>query len=128
MEGKDIAEVIKEALAQTLVFYYPFAGRLKEGANGKLIVECNSEEVKFIKADANVTLQQFGEPLQPPFPCFKELLFDVPGSQAMLNGPLLLIQVTRLKCGGFIFSLCFNQVTCDATGLQQFMSAIGEMA
>ncbi|MBA0702005.1 hypothetical protein Goari_005464, partial [Gossypium aridum] len=112
MEGKDIAEVIKEALAQTLVFYYPFAGRLKEGAHGKLIVDCNGEGVMFIKADADVTLEQFGEPLQPPFPCFEELLFDV----------------TQLKCGGFIFALRFNHVMCDSTGLQQFMSAIGEMA
>ncbi|MFQ6649081.1 hypothetical protein Gotur_022814 [Gossypium turneri] len=128
MEGKDIAEVIKEVLAQTLVFYYPFAGRLKEGAHGKLIVDCNGEGVMFIKADADVTLEQFGEPLQPPFPCFEELLFDVPGSQAMLNCPLLLVQVTQLKCGGFIFALRFNRVMCDGTGLQQFMSAIGEMA
>nr|KJB78759.1 hypothetical protein B456_013G017100 [Gossypium raimondii] len=90
MKGKDIAEVIKEALAQTLVFYYPFAGRLKEGANGKLIVDCNGEGVMFIKADADITLEQFGEPIQPPFPCFEELLFDVPGSQAMLNCPLLI--------------------------------------
>ncbi|MBA0874842.1 hypothetical protein Goshw_022901 [Gossypium schwendimanii] len=120
MEGKDIAEVIKEALAQTLVFYYSFAGRLKEGAHGKLIVD-NGEGVMFIKADADVTLQ-------PPFPCFEELLFDVPGSQAMPNCPLLLVQVTQLKCGGFIFALRFNHVMCDGTGLQQFMSAIGEMA
>ncbi|PPD98600.1 hypothetical protein GOBAR_DD04410 [Gossypium barbadense] len=90
MKGKDIAEVIKEALAQTLVFYYPFAGRLKEGANGKLIVDCNGDGVMFIKADTDITLEQFGEPLQPPFPCFEELLFDVPGSQAMLNCPLLI--------------------------------------
>ncbi|KAG4164430.1 hypothetical protein ERO13_A13G014400v2 [Gossypium hirsutum] len=128
MEGKYIAKVIKEALAQTLVFYYPFAGRLKEGANGNLIVDCNGEGVMFIKADADVTLEQFGEPLQPPFPCFEELLFDVPGSQAMLNCPLLLIQVTQLKCGGFIFALRFNHVMCDAFGFQQFMSTIGEMA
>ncbi|TYH32828.1 hypothetical protein ES332_D13G017100v1 [Gossypium tomentosum] len=118
MKGKDIAEVIKEALAQTLVFYYPFAGRLKEGANGKLIVDCNGDGVMFIKADTDITLEQFGEPLQPPFPCFEELLFDVPGSQAMLNCPLLIylhliyIKVTLLKCGGFIFALRFNHVMC----------------
>ncbi|KAK8542870.1 hypothetical protein V6N13_136578 [Hibiscus sabdariffa] len=128
MEGKHPAEVIKTALAQTLVLYYPFAGRLREGANGKLIVDCNGEGVLFIKADADVTLQQFGDALQPPFPCFDELLFDVPGSKGMLNCPLLLIQVTRLKCGGFIFAIRLNHTMCDAAGLKQFVSSVAAMA
>ena len=97
MKGKDPVKVIREALAQTLVFYYPFAGRLREGVNGKLMVDCNGEGVLFIEADADVTLEQFGDELQPPFPCFDELLYDVPGSEGMLNCPLLLIQVPFLS-------------------------------
>ncbi|XP_022728565.1 benzyl alcohol O-benzoyltransferase-like [Durio zibethinus] len=128
MQGRDPAKVIREALKQTLVFYYPFAGRLREGANGKLMVDCTSEGVLFIEADADVTLEQFGDALQPPFPCFDELLYDVPGSAGMINCPLLLIQVTRLKCGGFIFAIRFNHVMSDAAGLKQFMSTMGEMA
>ncbi|KAH1032890.1 hypothetical protein J1N35_045064 [Gossypium stocksii] len=70
----------------------------------------------------------FGEPLRPPFPCFDELLYNVPGSEGMLNCPLLLIQVTRLKCGGFIFALRLNHVMSDGLGLAQFLFALGEMA
>ncbi|OMO99206.1 Transferase, partial [Corchorus capsularis] len=92
MQGKDPARVIKEALAQTLVFYYPFAGRLREGPHRKLMVDCTGEGVMFIEADADVTLEQFGDALQPPFPCLDELLCDVPGSGGVLNCPLLLIQ------------------------------------
>ncbi|KAK8520070.1 hypothetical protein V6N12_004032 [Hibiscus sabdariffa] len=128
MEGKHPAEVIRTALAQTLVLYYPLAGRLREGANGKLIVDCNGEGVMFIKADADVTLEQFGDALQPPFPCFDELLFDVPGSQGILNCPLLLIQVTRLNCGGFIFAIRLNHTMADAPGLKQFVSSVAVMA
>ncbi|OAY41817.1 benzyl alcohol O-benzoyltransferase [Manihot esculenta] len=128
MEGIDPVVVIREALAKTLVFYYPFAGRLREGPERKLIVECTGEGVLFIEADADVALQEFGDSLQPPFPCLEELLYDVPGSSGVLNSPLLLIQVTRLKCGGFIFSLRLNHTMSDAPGLVQFMSAVGEMA
>ena len=93
MKGRDPVRVIREALAKTLVFYYPFAGRLREGPGRKLVVECTGEGIVFIEADADVTLEQFGDALQPPFPCWEELLFDVPGSGEVLNCPLLLIQV-----------------------------------
>ncbi|KAB1995813.1 hypothetical protein ES319_D13G186900v1 [Gossypium barbadense] len=87
-----------------------------------------AEGVMFIKVDADVTLEQFGNALHPLFSCFDELLYDVPGSEGMLNCPLLLIQITRLKCGGFIFAIRCNHIICDGIGLKQFMSTISEMA
>nr|GEV65010.1 benzyl alcohol O-benzoyltransferase-like [Tanacetum cinerariifolium] len=86
MRGTNPASVIREALAKTLVFYYPFAGQLKEGLERKLMVDCTGEE-------ADVTLKQFGDALQPPFPCMDELLYDVPGSDGILDSHLILIQV-----------------------------------
>ncbi|XP_047950987.1 benzyl alcohol O-benzoyltransferase-like [Salvia hispanica] len=130
-EGKGIMDPVKairDAVAKALVSYYPFAGRLRERAARKLVVECTGEGVMFIEADADVTLKQFGEALHPPFPCLKELLYDVPGSTQLLNCPLLLIQVTRLKCGGFIFAIRLNHTMSDAFGLVQFMSAVGVLA
>ncbi|KAE9593635.1 putative benzyl alcohol O-benzoyltransferase [Lupinus albus] len=37
-------------------------------------------------------------------------------------------QVTRLKCGGFIFALSMNHTMCDGTGVVQLMNAIAEIA
>lgn len=128
MKGKDPVDVIRKALAKTLVFYYPFAGRLREGNDRKLMVDCNGEGVLFIEADADVSVEEFGGQLQPPFPCWDQLLFDVPGSSQVINTPLLLIQVTRLKCGGFIFALRLNHTMSDAAGLVQFMNALGEIS
>ncbi|KAE8679020.1 Benzyl alcohol O-benzoyltransferase [Hibiscus syriacus] len=121
-------KVIREALAQALVFYYPFTGRLREGPHHKLMVDCTGEGLLFIEADADVTLEQFGDTLQPPFPCLEEVLYDVPGSSGFINCPLLLIQVTRLRCGGFIFALRLNHIMSDAIGLTLYMSTVGEMA
>ncbi|CAN1246287.1 Benzyl alcohol O-benzoyltransferase [Linum grandiflorum] len=128
MAGKDPVAVIRNALANTLVPYYPFAGRLREVQDKKLVVECTGEGVLFIEADAYVRMEDLSEFLQPPFPCFEELLFDVPGSSAVLHSPLLLIQVMRLRCGGFIFALRLHHCMSDASGLVQFMSAVGEIA
>ncbi|KAF7827786.1 benzyl alcohol O-benzoyltransferase-like [Senna tora] len=111
---KDPAHVIKMALAKTLGFYYPFAGRLREGPERKLVVDCGAQGVLFVEADADVTLDQFGH-LQPLFPCFQELLYKVPDSEGIIDCPLLHIQVTRLKCGGFIFALRMNHTMCDGS-------------
>ncbi|OIW13459.1 hypothetical protein TanjilG_22250 [Lupinus angustifolius] len=128
MKGKDPVEVIRQALSKTLVFYYPFAGRLREGPNGKLMVDCNGEGVMFIEADADVTLDKFGVDFHPPIPCLDQLLYNVPGSDGVINCPILLIQVTRLQCGGFIFALRLNHSMSDAIGLSQFMNGMADIA
>ncbi|KAF8085438.1 hypothetical protein N665_0667s0034 [Sinapis alba] len=125
----DPVALIRRALAETLVYYYPLAGRLRElGPNRKLAVDCTGEGVLFIEADADVTLAEFEDKnvLRPPFPCFEELLFNVEGSSEVLNAPLILIQVTRLRCGGFIFAIRLNHVMADAGGLSLFIKTIGE--
>ncbi|CAA0813490.1 (Z)-3-hexen-1-ol acetyltransferase [Striga hermonthica] len=128
MEGKDPVRVIRAAVSRALVYYYPLAGRLREVTGGKLVVECTGEGVLFIEADADVALQEFGDSPQPPFPCFEELLYDVPGSGDITNSPLILIQVSRLKCGGFIIGWRVNHIMGDGAGLVQLMSAVGEFS
>ena len=69
-----------EILAKTLVFYYPFAGR--QQIDGGLYW---GGRVMFVEADADVTLAQFGDALQPPFPCFQEITNTPPSTR---TGPL----------------------------------------
>ncbi|XP_047335514.1 benzyl alcohol O-benzoyltransferase-like [Impatiens glandulifera] len=128
MSHRDPAMVMREALAKALVYYYPLAGRLREGLGHKPFVDCTGEGILFIEADANITLQQLGNIVQPPFPNSKELLYNVPGSDNIIGCPLLLIQLTRLKCGGFVFAIRLNHLLCDASGLGQFLIAVGELA
>ncbi|AES82606.1 benzyl alcohol O-benzoyltransferase [Medicago truncatula] len=128
MVEKDPLKVLRHALSRTLVYYYPLAGRIREGAGRKLMVDCTGEGVMFIEAEADVTLDQFGDALHPPFPCFQQLLYDVPGSTQIIDRPIRQIQVTRLKCGGFIVAMNWNHTLGDAAGLRQFMTAWAEMA
>lgn len=95
-EGNDPVKVIREGLGKALVYYYPLAGRLKEGYNRKLIVDCNGEGVLFIEADADVTLAQLGDRIRPPCPFLDEVLYNVPGYDGIVGCPLLLIQVRFL--------------------------------
>ncbi|OEL27343.1 Benzyl alcohol O-benzoyltransferase [Dichanthelium oligosanthes] len=126
----DPVGVIRRALGEALVPYYPFAGRLREVEARKLVVDCTGEGVMFVEADADVRLAELeaaGPGLRPPFPYMDQLLFDVEGSGGVLNCPLLLIQVTRLLCGGFVFALRLNHTICDADGIAQFISAVAEL-
>ncbi|KEH15838.1 benzyl alcohol O-benzoyltransferase [Medicago truncatula] len=82
----------------------------------------------FIEADADVTLEEFGNEFLPPFPCFDELLYNVPGSDGVTDCPLLLIQVTRLKGGGFIFAYRMNHTMSDGIGISIFLNALAEIA
>ncbi|KNA08791.1 hypothetical protein SOVF_159380 [Spinacia oleracea] len=128
MQGKDPVKVVKDALAKTLVFFYPFAGRLIQGDKRKLIVDCTAEGVPFIEAEAEATLEDFGDEIHAPFPLDK-LLYDIPATDTLSGRTLLLVvQVTRLRCGGFIVALKCNHSISDGTGVTQLMNAIGEMA
>ncbi|KAJ4719204.1 Benzyl alcohol O-benzoyltransferase [Melia azedarach] len=115
MKGKDPVKLIREALSKALVFYYPLAGRLQEGPNRKLMVDCNGKGVLFVEADANIKLDQLGDSIHPPFPYLKEIMYGIP-------------HVTRLTCGGFIFALLFHHSLCDGPGLKQFLEMLTEFA
>eukprot|EP00253_Pinus_taeda_P029649 PITA_29649 len=127
MKGEDPARVIREGLAKVLVFYYPLAGRVRDAPRGKLLVECTGEGVLFVEADADVALEEFGDQL-PSFSCWQDLLDDVPGPETITNFPILQIQVTRLRCGGFILTMAVNHTVTDAFGFVQLTTALAEMA
>lgn len=93
----DVAEAIRQALAKALVYYYPIAGRLREVSKGKLAVECTGEGVVFVDAHADVRLDEFGEPLLPPYPCIEELVCDIGDAKDVVGRPLMFMQVSLQK-------------------------------
>ncbi|KAI5022383.1 hypothetical protein ZWY2020_059113 [Hordeum vulgare] len=131
----DPMDIIGRALSEALVHYYPLAGRFREVEGGKLVVDCTGEGVLFAEADADVRLTELEEAaggsqgLTLPFPCMDELLLDMDcSSGGVLTWPLVVIQVTRLLCGGFVFGMRINHAMCDAAGVYLFMSAVADLA
>ncbi|CAM0914195.1 unnamed protein product [Alopecurus aequalis] len=132
----DPAAVVRAALAEALVHYYPLAGRLREEAGRKLVVDCTGQGVVFVEADADVTVDELGDVRCPPFPSSEEFIYNdhvyredqFPGLPKILDQPLLYVQVTRLKCGGFVVSHRTCHCMCDAPGKAQMWRAISELA
>ncbi|EMS66480.1 Omega-hydroxypalmitate O-feruloyl transferase [Triticum urartu] len=124
----DPVKAIRAALREALVYYYPIAGRLREDGAGRLVVDCTAEGVVFVEAYVDARLEEFGEPLLPPYPCVEELLCPVGETRAVVGKPLLFMQVTRLKCGGFVlgFHICHN--LADGFGMAQFIKAVSDIA
>uniref|UniRef100_A0A0D3HAH3 Uncharacterized protein n=1 Tax=Oryza barthii TaxID=65489 RepID=A0A0D3HAH3_9ORYZ len=124
---------IRTAIGEALVYYYPLAGRLRELPCGKLVVDCTEEGVVFVAAEADLRLADLGEPLLLPFPCSGELLVcDNARSDslhvAVVDKPLIFMQVTEFKCGGFAIAMQGNHCVADGFGASQFMNAIADLA
>ncbi|CAH9145730.1 unnamed protein product [Cuscuta epithymum] len=127
-DDDDPASLIKDGLAKALVYFYPLAGRLFEGPNKKLTVDCNGEGVLFVRAEADLPLRKLGRFVQSPSPYLRKLLHHVPGSDGITGAPLLLIQVTRFTCGGFALGVRFNHTMVDGYGLALFLKTVCELA
>ncbi|PUZ69717.1 hypothetical protein GQ55_2G133900 [Panicum hallii var. hallii] len=126
----DPVKVIKSALAEALVHFYPLAGRLRElQPTRKLVVECTGEGVVFVEADADVRMDDLGDSLAPPVPCYDKLLCEPESPTAfVVDRPLIYVQVTRLRCGGFIFGFQICHCMADGMGIVQFLTALTECA
>lgn len=122
----DPTKAIRDGLIKALQSYYPLAGRVFEGANKKLMVNCNNEGILFVEAEANVKLEQLGDAIFPPCVYADKLLCDV-SQFGITNSPIFFFQVTRFICGGFSLGIQVNHTLVDGYGLSLFLNAIGEL-
>ncbi|CAL5042103.1 unnamed protein product [Urochloa decumbens] len=133
IKKKSPAAAVRGALADALVHYYPFAGRIVEEdvpAAGRPAVLCSGEGVYFVEAAANCTLADVNF-LERPLLLAKEQLVPCPTPELWPVEPhntLAMIQVTTFTCGGFVVGLRTNHAVADGTGAAQFLNAVGDLA
>ncbi|CAN1230837.1 Omega-hydroxypalmitate O-feruloyl transferase [Linum grandiflorum] len=129
----DVAKVIKDALSKVLVHYYPLTGRLAMSPQGKLSISFDGDRgVLFVDAEADCCLDDIGDDLN-------HLCFDVvqkmvysprPGATGfeVFGLPLLMVQVTKFKCGGFALGLVANHCPMDGVSAIEFVNSWGEVS
>ncbi|XP_042499830.1 omega-hydroxypalmitate O-feruloyl transferase-like [Macadamia integrifolia] len=123
-------EVIKQALAEVLVHYYPFAGRIAiNDSDGKLVIDCTGEGVPFVEAVADCELEVLGDTTKSSnFEILEKLVHIFPRSKNILEIPLLTTQVTKFKCGGFVLGLATNHCMADGISAVEFANSWAEIA
>ncbi|KAK8991689.1 hypothetical protein V6N11_062690 [Hibiscus sabdariffa] len=106
------AKMLKEALSKVLVPFYPVAGRLGYGENGRLEIVCNGEGALFVEAetcsDFDDLLNDFTDGSKVPL-----LSPTIDYSGGISSYPLLGLQVTYFKCGGVSIGVQFQHTVAD---------------
>ncbi|CAJ2641264.1 omega-hydroxypalmitate O-feruloyl transferase-like [Trifolium pratense] len=122
------AQVIKDALSKILVPYHPMAGKLIISTEGKLIVDNTGEGAVFVEAEADCNIDEIGDLTKPDPHRLGKLVYNTPGAKNILEMPLMTVQVTKFKCGGFTLGL--NMIHCMKDGLcaMEFVNAWAETA
>nr|AXU39903.1 hydroxycinnamoyltransferase 2 [Narcissus papyraceus] len=110
---------LKLGLSKALVPYYPLAGRLNKGPDGRLEIDCNSKGALFVVAHSETCIDEFGDFL--PSPEMRRLL--TPSIPVDDPAVLLMVQVTFFKGGEVILGLAWNHVVGDGVSLNSFMTS-----
>ncbi|XP_050204363.1 coniferyl alcohol acyltransferase-like [Mercurialis annua] len=108
-----MVNVLKKAMAQALVSYYPFAGEVVANSVGEPEIFCNNRGVEFYEAVADVELVELN--LYNPDESVEAKL--VPRKE---NG-VFAVQVTELKCGGIVVACTFDHRIADAYSANMFL-------
>ncbi|CAK7337220.1 unnamed protein product [Dovyalis caffra] len=113
------AKALKEALRKVLVPFYPAAGRLARDENGRIEINCNGEGVVFVEAETDSTTAELGDFV--PGTEIQQLYPIVDTSGDISSCPLIVIQVTKFKCGKVCLGLGWHHTLVDGAAALHFL-------
>ncbi|KAA3472200.1 shikimate O-hydroxycinnamoyltransferase-like [Gossypium australe] len=113
---------LKEALSKILVLFYPIAGRLGYDENGRLEIICNAEGVLFVEAETTSVMEHLIGDFTENSQVFR-LVPKVDYSGGVSSYPLLVLQVTKFKCGGVCLGVGFQHTLGDGTTALHFINS-----
>lgn len=107
--------ILKKSLSETLVRFYPLAGRMKDNIS----VDCNDYGVDYVEAKVNGLLSTFLS--QPDAGTLRQLLPVATESPEASKGALLLVQANVFGCGGLAIGMRMSHKLADAASLSTFI-------
>ncbi|XP_076956154.1 shikimate O-hydroxycinnamoyltransferase-like [Bidens hawaiensis] len=119
-------KVMKDSLSWVLALFYPMAGRLKQGEDGRLLVNCQGQGALFLEAESDGVLDQFGD--FAPSLEYGKLIPVVDYSLGIESFPLLVTQVTYFKCGGVSLGVGVHHRVLDGQSTFHLMKTWSDLA
>ncbi|KAL5546709.1 hypothetical protein UlMin_006396 [Ulmus minor] len=107
---------LQKSLSETLVHFYPFAGRLKDSST----IECNDEGAYFVEAQMNCKLSEILNEAEAKL--LNQFLNPInnPKIAQLATNAMLVVQVTAFKCGGIAIAICNLHKLVDASSACAF--------
>ncbi|KAL5149489.1 Villin-4 [Glycine soja] len=119
----NIASNSKDSLSRALVPFYPLAGRLHWINNGRLELDCNAMGIQFISSTLEDNLGDFS-----PSSEYNYLVPTADYTLPIHDLPLVLVQLTRFKCGGVSIAITFSHAVVDGPSALHFMCEWARLA
>ncbi|KAK6127854.1 hypothetical protein DH2020_038403 [Rehmannia glutinosa] len=117
--------VLKAALSRAMVEFYPIAGRLQMDNNGRIEINCNGEGLLFVEAEADGEMGDLGDFGPKPE---LDLIPTVDYSLGISTYPIVLLQVTRFKCGGVCLGVGYEHHISDGYSAIHFINTWSDIA
>ncbi|VVB11121.1 unnamed protein product [Arabis nemorensis] len=127
---KDPVALLRKALSELLVYYYPLSGKLmRRESDRKLKLVCLGEGVPFEVATASLSLSSLNyiENLDEQVALRLVPEIEIDYDNNVCYHPLAL-QVTKFACGGFTIGTALTHAVCDGYGVAQIIHALTELA
>ena len=103
--------------------FYPLAGRLHWINNGRLELDCNAMGIQFISSTLEDNLGDFS-----PSSEYNYLVPTADYTLPIHDLPLVLVQLTRFKCGGVSIAITFSHAVVDGPSALHFMCEWARLA
>uniref|UniRef100_A0A0D9WMP8 Uncharacterized protein n=1 Tax=Leersia perrieri TaxID=77586 RepID=A0A0D9WMP8_9ORYZ len=123
------ADAVRDSLARALVSFYPLAGRLGLGDDGRVQIDCTGDGAVLVTARCGA--YAIDDLMGEFVPCGEMRDAFVPTAPSPAPNPpcvLLLAQVTYLRCGGVVLGLALHHSVVDARSAAHFVETWASIA
>ncbi|XP_057767795.1 spermidine hydroxycinnamoyl transferase-like [Salvia miltiorrhiza] len=122
LEAANAVSILKHSLSKALALFYPLAGRLRwaEAGGSRVELHCNGEGVPIFEAESDAAIEDLGDftPTQAIQPLIPSVDYTTPLHQI----PMVIVQLTRFRCGGLGLGLGISHVMADGPSALHFIT------